>query len=79
MSKDSKTIGVTIRFWNMEPGEAQPSPATPGLLNRNCPGGLEVPAVPGRPPLLIQSCAPGVASPPGNYVAAGPIPEGEVP
>jgi hypothetical protein len=24
MAKDSKTIGVTIRFWNMEPGEVQP-------------------------------------------------------
>ena len=27
MAKDSKTIGVMIRFWNMEPGEVQPGHA----------------------------------------------------
>jgi len=27
VAKDSKTIGVTIRFWNMEPGQVQPGHA----------------------------------------------------
>jgi hypothetical protein len=27
MAKDSKTIGVTIRFWNMVPGQVQPGHA----------------------------------------------------